>query len=230
VKIGKLAAMLFAWVAVAFAQVPPPIGNTLVFGMDHTGTVLVSYTLTVHEDGSAIYAASYPPERARYSPYAATAAAVPNTEVSSRIMVTPGTTKMLFERVRAANGFGNGCESTLKNIAKTGLKTLTYSSSSSAASCTWNYTENNNVMGIAKACEGIALTLDEGRKLEQKHRYDRLALDPEVQYLFDSVKRGDAIEVEIIAPTLRSIADDSQVLERVRTKAVKLLSQAASER
>ena len=229
-RICKLAAVLFGLAVVAAAQAIPACGDTLVFGMDHAGTVLVSYTLTVHEDGSAIYAASYPPEMPKYSPYAATVATMPNTQVSTTITLTPATTKMFFERTHATNGFVSGCESHVKNIAKTGSKTLTYTSPSQTASCTWNYTEDKNVIVMANAFEGIALTLDEGRKLQQKSRYDRLALDPEVQYLFDSVKQGHAIELGTIAVTLREIANDAQVLERVRAKAVKLLAQSNSER
>ena len=228
-KMCRLLVVLFGLVVATAAQVVPPGGDILVFGVDHTGTVLVSYTLTVHEDGSAIYAASYPPEMPKYSPYAAAAATMPDTQVSTRVMLTPATTKMLFERAHATKGFVNGCESTVKNIAKTGVKTLTYASASKTADCTWNYTEDRDVMVMANAFEGIALTLDEGRKLEQKSRYDRLALDPEVQYLLDSVKRGNAIELGTIAATLREIAGDAQVLERVRAKAVKLLAQSNSE-
>ncbi len=204
------------------------VGDRLEFSVDHSGTVLVSYKLTVQEDGSAVYAASYPPERPKYSPYAVPVAAGANTEVSVSVLLSPATTKMLFERVRATNGLAGGCESTAKNIAKTGVKALTFTSAGPVATCRWNYTEDKNVIAMAKTFEGIALTLDEGRKLSQDHKYDRLALDPDVQFLFDSVKQGTAIELGTIAPTLHAIADDPQVLERVRSKAEKLLSQAAA--
>lgn len=197
--------------------------------MDHSGTLLTSYVLTVSEDGRSIYAANYPAERPRYSPYQAASEPAPDTQVSIPVMLSPATTRMLFERVRATNGL-QGCESALKNIAKTGIKTLSLTSIEGTVKCSWNFSEDRNVAVVEKAFEAIAFTLDEGRRLEQKHKYDRLALDLEVQLLVDNVKRGSAIELETISPVLRGIADDSQVLERVRAKAVKLLAEGGMER
>ena len=206
----------------------PGAGETLTFRMDHSGTTLASYTFTINEDGSAVYAASYPPDPPKFSPYAATAATAPNAQVSTTIQLTPGTTERLFEHVRATNGFHDGCASKAKHIANTGQKTLVYSSGGKEATCSWNYSEDKNVVFVADTFEAIALTLDEGRKLDQKHRYDRLALDPEIEFLFDSAKQGKAQELATIAPALRAIADDPQVLERVRTRAAKLLAQGGA--
>jgi hypothetical protein len=71
--------------------------------------------------------------------------------------------------------------------------------------------------------EGIVRTLDTGRKLDFDHRFDRLGLDEDTAALVEDVAAGRAIEVGAIARTLRSIAADNEVLERVRGRAASLL-------
>jgi hypothetical protein len=202
---------------------PPAPAETVSFHFERPGAPLPSFTLTVQPDGNAVYRVSYPPEVPKYSPYAETLRAQPNTEVTMNVALATATAQALFDRVRSTNGFARGCASRAKNIASTGNKTIAYA----GATCTYDYADDKTIVALTRTFEGIAFTLDEGRKLELKHRYDRLALDPETQYLIEAVQRGDAVELALIAPTLRSLADDPQVLERVRTRAANLLAQTA---
>lgn len=215
----------------AFQQpvLPPNEGvpATVSYNLDRSGTPLSTFTLTMHTDGSATYAVSIPPEVPRYSPYAATLAAQPNTQLSTAFTLPPATTMILFQRIQSAAGNHTRCASKLKNIAKTGVKTLTYNPAGAPGwSCTYDYTDEKNIAALNATFQGLAVTLDEGRKLEQKHRFDRLALDPEIQFLADALKNGQAVEVGIIAPALHSLIDDPEVLERVRVRATSLLEQA----
>jgi hypothetical protein len=68
--------------------------------------------------------------------------------------------------------------------------------------------------------------MDEGRRLEFLHRYDRLGLDAEMTAMEDSVKAGRALELNTIEPVLASIVKDMAVMERVRQRAAKLLEMA----
>ena len=212
----------------AVPQPAPALTETVTFRFERAGNFIPNFTLTLHSDGSAAYQVSYPPEVPKYSPYAATVASLPNTNVTVNVTLTPATTSRIFDQVRSTNGFHAGCASKAKNIADTGTKTLTYTSASSAATCVYNYSDDKTIASLTSTFQAIAFTLDEGRKLEIKHRYDRLALDPETEYLVTAAKRGEALEFGTIAPTLRAIADDPQVLERVRARATSLLAQAAA--
>ncbi len=75
----------------------------------------------------------------------------------------------------------------------------------------------------------IAYTLDEGRKLEFLHRYDRLGLDEEMNFLTQEVQEGRALELGNISPTLAAIADDTAVIQRVGLRAAKMLEQVAAD-
>ncbi len=76
----------------------------------------------------------------------------------------------------------------------------------------------------------IANTMDEGRKLEFLHRYDRLGLDEEMNFLTEQVEAGRALELETISATLSSLADDTALMQRVRLRAVQLLEKAKEGR
>ena len=206
----------------------PATDQVLSFHFERAGLPVPVYTFTLHADGSGTYAATYisSTPTSKYSPYAA--AAVPE-EISRRFTLSPKTTSALFERVRSADHLKN-CESKVKNIANTGAKTITYTGPEGSAHCTYNYTENKSVAAMTETFQGIAETLDEGRKIEQTHRFDRLGLDHELSLLADSVREGRALEVETIAQVLQSLVDDSQVMDRVRKRAAGLLEASANAR
>ena len=203
----------------------PPSSAVLMFHFERPGLPVPEYTLTVHEDGSGTYAATYtapPPDPHSGSSYVAAQAAAAPTQVARPILLSAPTTARLFERVRSTNQLRDGCESRDKNIANTGAKTLTYTGPEGSAHCTYNYTENKAIASMTETFQGIAQTLDDGRSIELLHRYDRLGLDRELSNLADAVREGRAIEVATIAPVLQSLCDDSQVMERVRKRAAGL--------
>ncbi len=120
------------------------------------------------------------------------------------------------------------CETKLKNIAKTGRKTLTYEAGEGigAETCTFNYSDSDALNGLVDAMTAMAETMQAGERLAQKHRYDRLGLDAELDVLTDEVKSGRALEVANIAPVLQSVASDEHVMERAQRKAARLLQEA----
>jgi hypothetical protein len=72
--------------------------------------------------------------------------------------------------------------------------------------------------------------MDEGRKLDYLHRYDRLGLDAELASFAHEVAESRALELGTIAETLRSLAEDTDLMQRVQTRARALLSQIPAER
>jgi len=96
-------------------------------------------------------------------------------------------------------------------------------------SCTYNYTENKGVNALADLFQGVAETMDHGRALDHLHRYDRLGLDAELESFSREVVDGHAIELQTIAPALRSIGAGRGLMQRVRTQARALLSLVPAE-
>ena len=199
----------------------PPAQVTFQF--ERSGLEVPKFMLTVNEDGSGRYEAD------QVYANASTSDAKPGSDtqhIDRRIIVSAATTKRIFAAARALNRFNDTCASKARNIADTGTKTLHYSGDGGEGSCVYNYSQDKQVVMLTETFQAMAATLDIGRKLDFDHRFDRLGLDAVTVQLAQEVDAGRAIEVGIIAPTLQSLIEDSEVMERVRSRAAKLLQQA----
>ena len=211
---------------VTSAQQPQQAPATLTFHFERPGLPVPDYTLTLHPDGTGTYAAQYapaPPQTSRFGGVDAGAVAAPE-HVDMPILLSDATTARLFEQARTAGYFEHPCESKAKNIANTGKKVLSYTGPDATGSCTYNYTDNKLIAGLTDTFFGIAYTLEEGHTLAASHRFDHLGLDAEMIQFTEAVKQGRALEIGAIAPILRSIAEDPQLLDRVRARATQLLA------
>lgn len=207
--------LLLAWGTCVSAQQATstasasPSSAEVRFDFARTGLPVPKFTLAVKENGTGTYSAednSTPPSQ----------------QVQRNLRLTAATTTKIFALAHAVHP--DNCASKAKNIADTGTKTLTYVNSGSTSSCTYNFTENKDVSALTDIFEGMAETMDLGRRLDILHRFDRLGLDDEIAYLAREVSSGRAIELGTIESSLRSIAGDAEVMQRVRTKAATLLA------
>src|SRR5580698_10563252 len=91
----------------------PPASATLIFHFERAGLPVPEYTLTVHEDGTGTYTASYTAPAPETNPRYAAAATVasPPQLVTRPITLSHATTARLFDRVRSTSHFQGGCES-----------------------------------------------------------------------------------------------------------------------
>jgi hypothetical protein len=225
--------LLLLCTAVAFAgQTAAPAPDTPAakpaetsFQFDRTGLPVPRFTLQIREDGSGHYQADQAEQPATANSMRGQAA----QHIDRSINLTRGTVAKIFKAARAANYFNIECASKAKNIADTGKKTLSYTGPDGSGSCTYNYSENKTVDTLTNTFLAIAFTMDEGRRLEFLHRYDRLGLDAEMISLSQEVDAGRALELGTIASTLALIADDNAVIQRVRLRAQKMLEQVAAE-
>lgn len=203
----------------AWAQQAEPKPSTALvsFSFDRPGLEVPKFTLQINEDGSGRYQAEQIfPVRGGDSQ---------TQQIDRDLTVTPETTAKIFAAARDLDRFNDPCASNAKNIADTGKKTLHYSGDGGEGACTYNYSEDKRIAMLTEMFQAIAFTLDMGRKLAFDHRFDRLGLDAATASLVAQVDAGRAMEVGTIAPTLKSIAEDTEVLERVRLRAAKLLRQ-----
>jgi hypothetical protein len=192
------------------------------FQFDHNGLPVPHFVLRLREDGTG----SYQAEQAARHPTDTNMRGEAEQHIDRELMLSPMMAAKIFKAARSLDHFNVACASKAKNIADTGTKTLTYKGADGAGSCVYNYSENKTVAMLTDAFIGIAYTMDEGRKLEFLHRYDRLGLDAEMNTFTAEVDSGRALELGTIAPTLAAIADDNAVIQRVRLRAEKMLEQS----
>jgi len=207
------------------ANVPPSKQAEVSLQFDRTGLSVPHFVLRVREDGSGTYQADQVEIPATGNAMRGEAA----QHVDRPFNLTRATVAKIFKSARSLDYFNVDCASKAKNIADTGKKVLSYTGPDGSGSCTYNYSENKGVVTVAETLLAIAYTMDEGRRLEFLHRYDRLGLDAEMTSLTGEVEAGRAMELGTIAPTLAQIADDTAVIQRVRLKAAKMLEQISAE-
>jgi len=197
---------------------PPSVTRPHVsFDFERPGLAVPRFTLKIFDDGGASYAG----EEVIGS---GSGSASPPQAFHRTLGVSQTTAAKVFSLSRKLNRFNMDCASKMKNIADTGKKTLSYAALDGSGSCVYNYSENKSVGELTDIFLGIAETLDEGRRLDFLHRYDRLGLDAEMENFAQQVAAGRALEVGSIAESLRTIAADSEVMQRVRTRANALLA------
>ena len=203
---------------------PAVLQGQVSFQFERAGVPVPRYSLEIHEDGTGRYqadeSASVP------SPSSSAAQYVGGKHIDRPITLSPATVAKIFKQARALDHFNVACDSKAKNIANTGKKTLSYVGPDGQGSCVYNYSDNKSVAALSDMFLAIAFTMDEGRRLEFFHRYDRLGLDSEMSSLTHEAAEGRALELGTIAPTLESIEKDTAVIQRVRLQAEKLLEQS----
>ena len=202
-----------------------PAKASVTYSFERPGLTVPKFVLTVFEDGTGTYTG----ESAAVSGGASWGAYKPATtgqNFNRTLALSPATTDEIFKTARSLDRFTIECASKAKNIADTGKKTFTYSGPDGQGTCTYNYSDNKMVTHLTDTMFGIAFTMDEGRKLDFMHRYDRLGLYSEFDTLKREVEAKRALELNNIRDSLTSIASDEALMEKVRERAVTLLHMA----
>lgn len=206
------------------ADVSGASGPEVSFHLERIGLAVPKYTVLVHEDGTGTYQAELAPVSNGNSGAGVQATAGP--PVHSPIKISSSLTDTIFKSARALDRFNIECASKAKNIADTGKKTLSYKGPDGQGSCLYNYSENKSIAQLTETFQAIAFTMDEGRKLQFLHRFDRLGLYTELDVFQREVEGKRALEVGNIAPALRSIIADEDLMQKVRERAARLLAQS----
>ncbi len=201
-----------------------PTAAEVTFAFERSGLQVPRFTLTVDQNGRGNYKGD------QTGPVARGVLEQPATVAfEQKFALSSQTTGRIFALAGELDHFNVACASKAKNVADTGTKTLTYAAPGTTHSCTFNYTENKNVSALTNLFLAIAETMDEGRTIDHLHRYDRLGLDAELESFTREVADGHAVELQTIAPALRSIAQDADLMQRVRTQARALLAMVPAE-
>lgn len=198
----------------AFAQSPA----TVSFHFENPQLQPAKYTITVHEDGTGHFSAEAGPANSE------DIAALPSESQDRGIQVTTANTQRIFEIARSKKFFNIACEGGDAHLAFTGKKELGYQGSDGHGGCTFNYSKDPKIQWLTTEMEGIAATLESGRRLQLEHEHGRLSLDAELESLETMVQNGQALELQNIAPTLVDIVKDQAVLQRAQKRARHLLA------
>ncbi len=206
---------------VAMAQASAP--QVAVFTIDYSNPGLnpSHWIVTLHRDGSGHYHA----ERGNTTPAKKTTMEVGDEDRD--IQLTKDFTAHVFEVAERHNWFNEECQSKAK-VAFQGWKKLSYAGPEGQGSCTFNYSRDKDIQSLGELLMGVAETLHEGARLELLLQHDRLGLDREMEYISASAKDGRLQQICTIREILQRLANDEELLDRVRKRARNLLAKAGS--
>jgi hypothetical protein len=138
------------------------------------------------------------------------------------------TSRRVFDLAGRAHYFEGDVDSRKKNLASTGVKTLTYKDSGRSTSATYNYSPVVAVQQVTQLFQSLSTTLEFGRRLEYFHRYQKLALDEELKRMEDMDSRNDLEELAAVMPILQRIVTDTSVINPVRARAQRMITRAGA--
>ena len=191
---------------------------TITFSLDFPTSDPEHYSIAVQSDGHAHYEcsgkiSSDSDDRETY-----------RTEFT----FSDATRAQIFDLAAQAHYFSGKIDSGNHKIAFTGAKKLVYKDGQRESAAAYNYSSMPAVQQLTTLFQGVAATLEFGRRLSHYHRYQKLALDDELKRMEDQARRGDLVELQAVKPVLQEIHDDASVINVVRARAQRIMEMAPS--
>ncbi|MDR3773399.1 MAG: hypothetical protein P4L26_08640 [Terracidiphilus sp.] len=209
----------------ALAEPMPPVAGLSdagpVLEMDYTnpGLTPAHWVLTIWPDGSGHFRSER--GHAPMDPEGGFEAA----DLDRDIQVSAEFAGRVFQAVHRSNLLNAECESHMK-VAFQGWKKLTYTGPDGGRECTFNYSKNKEIQWLGESLVAVAGAIVEGARLETLLQHDRLGLDKEMEYLQEAFGDGRVQQLCAIRGILERLANDPEVMDRVRKRARTLLARA----
>lgn len=203
-------------VSAQLAAVAPPSAR-IVYTFDRPQLQPPHYTITIDESGLGRFVslAGSPPANDTDDVYPA--------PIDRQIRLDPVLLAALFGYARNHHDFNEDCRRR-GHLAFTGNKTMTYIGPDGRGSCAFVWAADPALQRISDQLAAVAYTLEIGRRLNVEMRHDPLGLDSELAALQEAVARHSAGDLPNIAPEIQSIAAGQDFMNRVRRRALSLLT------
>jgi hypothetical protein len=196
-------------------SLPSPAADpaTITFSLDFPNSNPERYSIMARSDGHAHYECSGKisedsDDRETYE---------------TEFTFSDATRAKIFALAAQAHYFSGKIDSGNRKIAFTGAKKLSYKDGQHESTAAYNYSTLPVVQQLTALFQGVASTLEFGRRLAHYHRYQKLALDDELKGMEDQAIRGELIELQAVKPVLQEIHDDSSVINVVRARAQRIM-------
>lgn len=195
----------------------PASTATVTFILDFPQSTPAHYSIAVDENGHASYECTVKEEED----------SEPRT-YHAEFEVTPKSRERIFEWAREAKFFSGKIDSGNRKLAQTGEKELSYQDGQRSNTARYNYSNLEPVRQLTALFQNVAGTLEFGRRLDYYHHYQKLALDEELKRMEEQARNNELSEIQGVAPVLRSILDDTSVMNVARARAKELMEMASS--
>src|SRR5262249_51723647 len=211
-------------VLVLRAQGPDPKYNpqmpTITFDRLWEAYTPQEVTITLQSGGTAKYLSRNPlkPPEAGADP-----------DYSLDFTMSDSNSEKIFRYAKEANYFNGDFSYKKHAVSSTGKKTLTYADQVKHFETSYDYSENKAIQEITNIFAGISNTVELGRKLQFLRRFDKLGLEAELKGMERAFEGHNLEELQLIKPTLESMANDPAILNIARQRAKRLLAQSGGK-
>ena len=186
---------------------------TVTFALDFPGSDPAHYSIAVQSDG-----------RGRYECAGRISQDSEDTETyQTEFNFSDATRARIFELAAQANYFSGPIDAGKKKLAFTGAKKLSYKDGQRATTSDYNFSSIPAIQQLTALFQGMASTLEFGRRLEHYRRYQKLALDDELRRMEMQARAGELSELSAVKPVLQEIHDDASVMNVVRARAQRIM-------
>ena len=141
-----------------------------------------------------------------------------------KFTMSPDAQKRVFEIAKQLNYFQGNYDFKKSKIAFTGTKTLYFQNGNEQHQTTFNWSDNLAIQQLTKLFQEISETVEIGRVISEKYRFDKLGVDAEMKKLEEASKDDRVAELQAIQPLLERIAKDTGMMNITRRRADALLA------
>jgi hypothetical protein len=210
---SALLSPLIVFVLSLYSLAQPPSSATVTFTLDFPGSTPEHYSVAVESSGQATYTSSGDSDSAD-----------PGEPFHYSFTLSGAARAKIFDLAARAHYFEKDLDYGKHALANTGAKTLAYKDAQRNTHSTFNYTTNVPAQQLTTFFQGLATTLEFGRRLQFCHQYQKLALDDELKRMETLAKENQLDEIQSVAPILKRIAADPSVINQTRARAERLLA------
>jgi len=185
---------------------------------------MVTFTLNFPHSEPENYSISI--DSAGHARYECTGSVIPDSQPDtyrSEFEVSPDSREKIFGWARQAHYFAGNVDSGNHKLAFTGTKILAYHDAQHDNAARYDYSNLAPVRELTDLFQGMATTLEYGRRLVYYHRYQKLALDDELKRMEAQARNNELSEIQSLTPVLQEIVDDNSVLNITRARAQELM-------
>lgn len=141
-----------------------------------------------------------------------------------KFTASDATRTRLFELAKQLDFFRGSYDYTKSKVAFTGTKTLSFRNGKEEHETTYNWSQNPQIQEITNLFQSLEETIELGRQLQDKYRFDKLGVDAILKSLEEEAKDNRLAEIQAIQPILERIANDPNMMNISRRRADFVLS------
>jgi hypothetical protein len=130
----------------------------------------------------------------------------------------------IFDLARQLNFFRGNFDYKKSRIAFTGTKTLRFKNGKEEYWTSYNWSDNLSMQEMTRIFQNMSETIELGRSIADKYRYDKLGVDAEMKKLEQAAKDNRTAELQSLSPILTRIAKDPSMMNITRRRAEFLLA------